>query len=87
MEQRIIEEGTNVVFEDHEAHQRLPEYFPAPGTIGEVISTDMGALRIQWPPGSTSYPDTWYAKYSMVSIYYGTIMTVSSKEIIDIIGV
>lgn len=44
-------------------HAKMPEWYPKDGTIGTVInaSTDDDEVYVQWPEGSTSGEDVWWA--------------------------
>lgn len=44
-------------------HAKLPEYYPKNGTIGIVsfASADDDEVNVQWPKGSTSGDDLWWA--------------------------
>lgn len=62
--------GMRVRFTNADDHETMPDFFPPVGTIGEVINTtccddeedDIDCVFIQWPEGSTSDDDCWYAK-------------------------
>ena len=41
-------------------HNRYPEYFPKPGTIGIAKTVyECDSIQVQWPKGSTSLDDNW----------------------------
>lgn len=44
-------------------HAKFPEYYPKDGTIGIVsnVIPDDDEVCVQWPKGSTSGDDMWWA--------------------------
>lgn len=44
-------------------HAVLPEFYPVDGTIGTISWPGLGdyEARVQWPKGSTSETDEWWA--------------------------
>lgn len=44
-------------------HAKMPEWYPKDGTIGTVLVafTDDDEVYVQWPKGSTSENDKWWA--------------------------
>ncbi len=44
-------------------HKKLPEFYPEDGTIGTISCPGSGdyEVRVQWPKGSTSEEDEWWA--------------------------
>ena len=53
----MIRQGDKVVYkknEDNElSHESRPIYYPAPGTIGEVVATPPdGTTYVRWPKGA-----------------------------------
>jgi hypothetical protein len=57
--------GDKVVFTSAIWHERKPQWYPAPGTVGTVLYDNTG--YIQWPKGSTSRDDAWLADESMIA--------------------
>lgn len=53
-------------------HKKLPEYYPADGTIGVVtVAADPDIddeVLVQWPKGSTSGDDEWWALLSCLEV-------------------
>lgn len=62
-----LQVGDIVEFTDEENRNRFPYFYPPVGTIGKVISilTDM-EVKVQWPKGTTSEEDKWFAMNSMI---------------------
>lgn len=56
-----IKVGDMVRFLSEVQHEKYPYYYPAAGTIGEVVDKDSGVLLVQWPQGTTSRNDCWNA--------------------------
>lgn len=54
-----LKKGDKVRFTNAELHERVPRFYPKPGTIG-IVHHDHDDL-IQWPVGSTSLDDLWCA--------------------------
>lgn len=49
------------------AHKRIPEWYPAPGTVGTILdASDEECISVQWTKGSTSKDDTWYVRYEQL---------------------
>lgn len=45
------------------AHKRIPEWYPAPGTVGTILdASDEECISIRWTKGSTSKDDIWYVR-------------------------
>ena len=61
--------GGKVVFVDGKAHEREPEFYPEPGTVGEIIRVSRHGLNVRWPKGSTSWDDVWGCSFSRVEPY------------------
>lgn len=54
--------GDKVRYVDEAGHRINPRYYPAVGTIGEivgVIGVAGGDYWVQWPEGTTSNDDYW----------------------------
>lgn len=58
--------GMKVRFIDADTHKENPEYFPVIGTVGEVVGIEGYIAKVQWPKGSTSEKDCWYARYERI---------------------
>lgn len=56
-----IEVGDMVRFLSEEQHEKYPQWYPAVGTIGKVISATEGSMDVQWPQGATTMDDCWSA--------------------------
>lgn len=56
----MIRECKKVRFVDEAAHEKEPQFYPAPGTIG-TVTTVLGptCCFVQWPNGTTSGGDEW----------------------------
>lgn len=61
--------GGMVIFVDAKAHEREPEFYPEPGTVGEIIRVSRHGLNVRWPKGSTSWDDVWGCSFSRVRPY------------------
>lgn len=45
------------------AHKRIPEWYPAPGTVGTILdASDEECISVQWTKESTSKDDIWYVR-------------------------
>lgn len=68
----MYRKGEKVQIRDTEAarerHRRWPRYFPAPGTVGEVVSARPrdSDILVQWPKGSTGGHDKWFVLKELV---------------------
>jgi len=52
-------------------HKEMPEYYPTDGTIGvvTVAAPDKDdEVLVQWPKGSTSEDDEWWALLSCLEV-------------------
>lgn len=58
--------GLKVRFTDQNLHEVLPDHYPEAGTEGTIVSVTkcVYAVLVQWPKGSTSQNDRWYAAIS-----------------------
>lgn len=68
-----ITKGCRVRFKGAEpcTHKKMPKYYPADGTIGvvTVAAPDKDvAVLVQWPKGSTSGDDEWWALISLLEV-------------------
>lgn len=50
--------GDKVIFNNHGAHERLPEIYPVYGTVGTVLEVEQQAnyCIVEWTKGSVSFP-------------------------------
>lgn len=55
--------GDLVIFMNVGEHKRAPEYHPKVGTIGRIIKISQCSqlVQVQWPQGTTSKKDLWWA--------------------------
>ncbi len=60
--------GDKVVFTDQKAHEKMPLCCPPVGTIGKIVGYDDVCLVIQWPYGTTSLDDRWWADHTCVKL-------------------
>lgn len=65
--------GDIVVFTNQERHYKEPQYFPPPGTKGEILAVEGGreetgeeCLYVKWPAATTSRDDCWYCDFDDV---------------------
>lgn len=56
--------GLKVRFTDQNLHEVLPDYYPEAGTEGTIVSIVGNMAFVQWPKGSTSQNDRWFAAIS-----------------------
>lgn len=58
-----------VRYTDEEGHKKEPEYYPAKDMVGKVIRVCSDrTCDIQWPKGSTSSNDKWYAAWNNLEV-------------------
>lgn len=64
-----VKEGDSVRYIDKNEHKNSPEYYPAKDVIGKVIKvcSDLTCC-IQWPKGTTSQNDRWYAPWGNLEV-------------------
>lgn len=64
-----VKEGDSVRYIDRNEHKNSPEYYPAKDVIGKVIKvcSDL-TCYIQWPKGTTSQNDRWYAPWGNLEV-------------------
>lgn len=68
-----IKVGDKVRFIDESAHLKHARYFPAVGTMGEVVSMVINErVVVQWPSGSTSGDDRWNCGISQLELVIET---------------
>lgn len=64
--------GSKVRFVNECLHKKYPQYFPCKNTIGEVKTAfggyNSGICDIQWPKGTTSKIDLWFAKFEDLEV-------------------
>lgn len=60
--------GSRVRFLDTEAHERFPEHYPKPGTIGIVygVSPTQTTLVVRWPNSSVTGDGYWAVKSTQI---------------------
>ena len=68
MESVKFKAGNSVRFISERHHRDWPENYPAVGTKGKIIFKKGKAMMIQWPKGSTSSDDRWYATAKEIEI-------------------
>lgn len=59
---RNYKPGDKVRYLCQERHERAPEYYPKPGTVGTVrqFYPLENELYVQWPNESTSWSNLWF---------------------------
>ncbi len=62
-------------------HDGMPECYPAEGTVGRVIEEYEYTYRVQWPVGSTSVDDKWYARKTECEIIKKESKKMSIEEV------
>ena len=64
-----VKKGDSVRYIGKNGHKNNPEYYPAKDVVGKVIKvcSDLTCC-IQWPKGSTSNDDRWYASWSNLEV-------------------
>lgn len=64
-----IKEGDSVRYINEEIQKNNPNYYPAKDVVGKVIKVCVDlTCKIQWPKGSTSGDDRWYAAWSNLEV-------------------
>lgn len=64
-----VKKGDFVRYTDEEEHKKEPEYYPAKDMVGKVIRVCSDrTCNIQWPKGSTSSNDKWYAAWNNLEV-------------------
>lgn len=64
-----VKKGDFVRYIDEEMHKKEPEYYPAKDMAGKVIRVCSDqTCNIQWPKGSTSSNDKWYAAWNNLEV-------------------
>ena len=64
-----VKKGDSVRYIGKNGHKNSPEYYPAKDVVGKVIKvcSDL-TCHIQWPKGSTSQDDRWYADWGNLEV-------------------
>ena len=64
-----VKKGDSVRYIGKNGHKNSPEYYPAKDVVGKVIKvcSDL-TCHIQWPKGSTSRDDRWYASWGNLEV-------------------
>lgn len=64
-----VKKGDSVRYIGKNGHKNSPEYYPAKDVVGKVIKvcSDL-TCDIQWPKGSTSWNDRWYADWCNLEV-------------------
>ena len=64
-----VKEGDYVRYINEIEHENSPEYFPAKDAVGKVIKIcNDQTYSVQWPKGSTSSDDKWYATWGNLEV-------------------
>ena len=64
-----VKKGDSVRYIGKNGHKNNPEYYPAKDVVGKVIKVCSDpTCCIQWPKGSTSNDDRWYASWSNLEV-------------------
>ena len=64
-----VKKGDSVRYINKIGHKNSPEYYPAKDVVGKVIKvcSDL-TCHIQWPKGTTSRNDRWYASWDNLEV-------------------
>ena len=64
-----VKKGDSVRYIGKNGHKNSPEYYPAKDVVGKVIKvcSDL-TCHIQWPKGTTSRNDRWYASWDNLEV-------------------
>ena len=64
-----VKKGDSVRYIGKNGHKNSPEYYPAKDVVGKVIKvcSDL-TCHVQWPKGSTSRDDRWYASWDNLEV-------------------
>lgn len=64
-----IKEGSSVRCVNEIWHEKAPEYYPAKNVVGKVVRICSNSnCYVQWPDGSTSNHDRWYAVWNSLEV-------------------
>ena len=64
-----VKKGDSVRYIGKNGHKNNPDYYPAKDVVGKVIRvcSDL-SCHIQWPKGTTSRDDRWYADWCNLEV-------------------
>lgn len=64
-----VKKGDSVRYIGKNGHKHVPEFYPAKDVVGKVIEvcSDL-TCHIQWPKGTTSQNDRWYAAWCNLEV-------------------
>lgn len=68
MKEHEFQVGDYVKYTDELGHKTMPKHYPQPGTVGRVLRVCTGTCLVQWPEGSTSQQDRWYASKGELAV-------------------
>ena len=64
-----IKEGDSVRYINEEVQKNNPSYYPTKDVVGKVIKVCSNwTCQVQWPKGSTSGDDKWYAAWGNLEV-------------------
>lgn len=64
-----VKKGDSVRYIDDLGHKKVPKYFPTKDMVGKVIKVYFdNTCLVQWPNGSTSKNDRWYAAWCNLEV-------------------
>lgn len=64
-----IKEGDSVRYTNEYRNKKYPENYPDKDVVGKVTRVcDDYTCRVQWPKGTTSQDDSWYAAWSNLEV-------------------
>lgn len=64
-----VKEGDSVRYTNEYRHKKYPENYPDKDVVGKVIRVcDDYTCRVQWPKGTTSQDDSWYAAWNNLEV-------------------
>ena len=65
-----VKKDNYVRYAGKHGHENIPEFFPAKDTAGKVIKvcSNQKSCYVQWPKGSTSSDDKWYAAWGNLEV-------------------
>lgn len=64
-----VKKGDFVRYVGKNGHKNSPEYYPAKDVVGKVIKVCFNLTYcVQWPKGSTSLDDKWYATWDNLEV-------------------
>ena len=59
--------GKKVIYNGN-MHDSCPEFYPPEGTVGRVVIEEVCSYQVQWPKGTTSDRDCWWARVADCTI-------------------